>query len=575
MSQASSASIFSCTLDCFSISAFILSSDMGSASLSLMALYSFIAAMASGRPSSATWRTVFSSSSFGSCSNLYCHSNVQGADGTGGPTVYNAPVWGQTATCGSCHVNMYTDKVAATGGHKQHAQASDQFATPFDCRICHGNGGTTNPLNHANGTINMEFGGYGANTVYSRGNNVAPGTPYGSCSNADCHGRRTIAWGPSSNLPLCDKCHGSATSAGGFYSTTGPGGAPVPNTDPIVGAHNAHIHQVNSAFTLYTSYSMAKDCSECHIKPSGPYDAGHIDTALPAEVTFQPGSIANKAVFSGLSGAQSASYDPASRTCNNVWCHGAAMDSNVGRGAYANVVADGGALGKPVNPTWNQPLLNGTPANDCTRCHSYPPPAPNESYAHFSHYTTVNNVDIALSKQPNECNGCHINVKTDGSGFKTGQTHINGTVDKGCQACHGVPPNSAAQLAIISNGALAPGQAGAHTPHANLPAIGKTCTVCHNGYTPQMPSLTLEMGFNAFNGKVTTGTFWGYSTLNNGLTTFVSSSAGTTVSQTNTQADQNTCAVYCHGLNAAGVPIIGGRFGGTAKPVWDSGASMV
>ena len=513
------------------------------------------------------------SASFGNCSNLYCHSNIQGAAGTGGPTAYNTPTWGDKANCGSCHVDMYTSLVA-TGGHKQHSQPSPNFATPFDCRICHGNGGTTNPLNHANGTINMEFGGYGANTNYSRGNNVAPGTAYGDCSNSDCHGSRTITWGASSTLPLCDKCHGSRTSAGGFFATSGPGTA-AGNTDPIVGAHNAHIHQTNSAFTLYTSYSAYKDCSECHIKPNGPYDAGHIDTALPAEVVFQPSAIANRAIFFGVSGAKPATYSAVSGTCNNIWCHGAAMDSNVGRGAYATVVADGGTLGTPMAPTWKTPFLNGSPANDCTRCHSYPPSGPNESYTHFSHYTTINGIDTARLKQPNECNACHVNVKGDGSGFINGAAHINGTVDKGCNACHGVPPGTLAELAIQSNGALAAGQAGAHTAHANLPAIGKTCTTCHNGYTTTMPSLTMEMGFNAFGGKVTTGAFWGYSTVDNGLTTYVSSSPGTVVYQTNTLTDQNTCAIYCHGLKADGSQIIGGRYGATDKPVWDSGASMV
>ncbi len=522
---------------------------------------------------SGTTGGVAPSATFGTCSNLYCHSNIQGTDGTGGPTAYQTPVWGAKATCGSCHVDMYTS-AAATGGHKQHAQPSQGFATPFDCRICHGSGGSTNPLNHANGTINMDFSGYGANTDYSAGANVAPGTAFGTCSTSDCHGKRTIAWGASSNLPLCDKCHGSQSSSGGFYATTGPGTA-ADNTDPIVGAHNAHIHQQNSAFTLYTSYSKAKDCSECHVKPSGPYDAGHIDTALPAEVTFQPGAIANRAVLYGYSGAKQANYNSQNQTCNNVWCHGAAMDSNVGRGAYATVVADGGTLGNPMTPKWNTPFLNGNPIYDCTKCHSYPPSGPTELYTHFSHYSTVGGLDVAILKQPNQCYSCHINVKLDGSGFISGTAHINGETDKGCNACHGVPPNTQAELAIQSNGALASGQPGAHKAHADLPAIGKNCATCHNNYTSTMPSMTMEMGFSAFGGKVTSGAFWGYSTVSNGLTTFVSSSPGTTVYQTNNSTEQNTCAVYCHGLNAAGVATIGGRYGANDKPVWDSGAKMV
>lgn len=498
----------------------------------------------------------------GACSNLYCHSTVQGANGLGTGT-FQSVTWGGSASCGSCHANMNKD-LAAPGGHVQHAQASPNFATPFDCRICHANGGTTNPLNHANGTIDITFNGYGANTVYSVGSH-APGTGYGECSNSTCHGRSTRTWGPSNPaIPLCDKCHGSQTSAGGFYSTIGPGPGAA-NTDPQVGAHNAHIHQRNSAFTLYTSYSMAKDCSECHIKPSGPYDAGHIDTALPAEVTFQPGMIANKAIDTNVPGAVAPSYDPASRTCSNIWCHGAAMDSNLGNGAYATVVADGGRLGTPFTPTWNVPFLDGKAKDDCTRCHSYPPPAPKETYTHFSHFSSNG---VSVLKQPNECNSCHINVKTDGSGFIDSATHINGSVDKGCQACHGVPPNNTAALAFTSDGALAPGQAGAHLAHASIPAIGKTCSACHNSYsTAMMPNGVLEIGFNAMGGQVATGTFWGYSTVNNGLTSYGSSSTGTTVYQTSNVSDQNTCTVYCHGSSIGG--------GTLAKPQWDSGLQQV
>jgi predicted CxxxxCH...CXXCH cytochrome family protein len=505
---------------------------------------------------------------FAGCSNLYCHSSVQGATGLGaGSYAATNPVWGGSADCGSCHADMANSPSGATGGHKQHAQPSGGFATPFDCRVCHGSGGSTNPLNHANGSINMDFSGYGANTNYSKGGSFTPGAGYGTCSNANCHGRRdSLAWGPSTALSLCDKCHGSQTSPRGFYATSGPDQV-AGNTDPIVGAHNAHIHQVNSAFTLYTSYSMAKDCSECHIKPTGPYDAGHIDTALPAEVTFQPGKIANRAIDTGVPGALAPSYDQATRTCNNVWCHGSAMDSNTGQGAYANVPA--AALGKPRVPTWNTPFLTGVAGNDCSACHSYPPPAPDESYTHFSHYSTMSDGSlVALAKVPNECNSCHVNVNTAGTGFLNSATHINGTVDKGCQACHGVPPTSAGSLAITSNGALAAGQAGAHLAHASIPAIGKTCTTCHSGYgVTSMPNGAMEMGFNAMNGQVTSGTFWGYSSVNNGLTVYTSTSPGTSVFQTNTVSDQNSCSVYCHGSTLGG--------GTLAKPTWDSGARQV
>ncbi len=43
-------------------------------------------------------------STYGDCTNVYCHSNVQDIkDGTVTPTVYHTPTWGGSAPCGDCH----------------------------------------------------------------------------------------------------------------------------------------------------------------------------------------------------------------------------------------------------------------------------------------------------------------------------------------------------------------------------------------------------------------------------------------------------------------------------------------
>jgi predicted CxxxxCH...CXXCH cytochrome family protein len=489
-----------------------------------------------------------SSFSYGNCSLVYCHSSVQGATnpalGTGGPTSYGSPTWGDAPqVCGSCHRDMYSDP-AATGGHVQHAQNPD---TLFDCRICHSSGGTTNPNNHANTNIDVVFSGVGANTVYSQAGSNPPGNGYGNCSNSDCHGRQTTTWGPPTALPLCDKCHGSATTAA-FYGTAGPGSTTL-KTDKYVGAHDQHIKSAPY------NYTTAPDCAQCHIKPAGPYSPGHLDTPLPAEITFS--AVAKAGTFYGYTSLPA--YNSTTGQCSNTWCHGAGMPSNQGTGVYGSVVVDGGTLGTPATPKWDQPFLTGVASNDCTRCHSYPPAAPTAGYTHYN-------------KLPTDCNSCHNNVNLAGTGFIDPSLHVNGTIDGGCVSCHGNPPIDTAGLTIPALNALSPANAGGHNAHLLNPAIANNCYACHNGYTSQMPSNTLQMGFNAYGGKVTSGTFYGYSTLTNNV--YVSSSAGTTVRRTNNAADQNTCAsVYCHGGGTATKPVIGG--GTNIVPGWEFGAAEV
>jgi predicted CxxxxCH...CXXCH cytochrome family protein len=480
---------------------------------------------------------------YGSCTNLYCHSNVQSQNGTAPADRYLPATWGDITHCGSCHDDMAISS-SPTGGHNQHAKDPQ---TQFECRICHGTGGDANPQNHANDRIDFSFSGLAANTVYSKGAFKVPGSGgYGACSNSDCHGRNTVNWGPASALPLCDKCHGSATTTA-FYDTRGPGSSTA-KTEAYVGSHDQHVKAAPYR------YANSMDCGECHVKPGGSYSPGHMDNALPAEVSFGP--IASAGAYIGYTTMPG--YNSDIRQCNNTWCHGSGMDSNTGRGAYASVMADGGALGMPVTPKWNDVLLTGNPSNDCRGCHANPPAAPNEGYIHYG-------------KTPADCNGCHNNVKLDGTGFIDASLHVNGVVD-GCFTCHGRPPIDAASLTVPALKAMSPGNNGAHNAHQLNPSIGDNCAVCHNNYTSQMPSFTLEMGFNAYGGKVTSGTFYGYSSIVNN--SYVSSSDGTVVRRTNNTAIQNSCAnLYCHGGGTDTRPPLGG--GTNTIPDWELGYDEV
>ena len=512
------------------------------------------------------------SANYGQCTNLYCHSNVQGATGTGGPTFYATPKWGDpsTAACGSCHSYLPT-----TGGHIQH---TNDPVTAFDCHICHNTGGTTNPGSHANGTINMAFVGLGKNTQYLVSgvptSAVTPGTAYGRCSNSDCHGRYTRNWGPSTGLTLCEKCHGSRTSVGGFYNTAGPGSTQSVYTSSV-GVHDIHLQQTHAArratFARFTSYNSGYNCNQCHFTPTGPYSQGHMDTALPAEVRFTHlSSIGQNATKYG-NYTTLASYN-GDRSCSNVWCHGGGMNSNTLSGPYATVVDDAASVGAtlnlvtPVVPRWNTPYLTGNAASDCTKCHNYPPPAPTASYQHYGKTLT-------------DCTTCHGHVNANATGFKNKALHADGKVDGGCTGCHGYPPidstvGTSTGLATPATGAMHAGVKGAHNTHQLNPAIGNTCQTCHNGYNPAMPSQTLDIGFNALGGKMTSGTFTGYSGLTNNER-FVSSSAGTTVLRSPNLNFSNTCSnVYCHGGGTATLPALGG--GSNTAPDWElTGATEV
>lgn len=489
---------------------------------------------------------------YNSCANLYCHSNVQSNNGTGPPTSYANPTWGGTTNCNSCHQaepNM-------TGGHPQHVA---EGVTGFDCRICHYNGGSTNSLNHGNSKINFMFSGLGENTHYSYSSAKTPGSaPYGTCYNGNCHGRRTITWGPKNDsIALCEKCHTTSPAPSGFYGTAGPGST-TGKTDPYVGAHFQHIT------SMPYKYSAKIDCSQCHLKPSGPYTAGHIDSALPAEVTF--GAIAGSGVQNGYTSVEhQPAYSYGARECSNVWCHGGGMASNTGLGLYGSVLEDGGTLGSPATAVWNSPYLTGVGTNDCVKCHAFPPPAPMPGYTHWD---DANNRPYVA----NQCILCHKHLNNDGYTFKNPALHVNGVVDS-CNTCHGRPPIDEKGLTVPALGALTAGVVGAHQAHAINPNIGNNCNVCHDQYSMDMPSYFMEMGFNAYGGKVTSGTFYGYSTLSERADNYTpkivykSTNAGTIVRRT-TNADRvNTCSnLYCHGGTLVG--------GNNTQPNWEAGSSQ-
>ncbi len=255
------------------------------------------------------------------CSNVYCHGAALAG---GGATPTWTVVDGTQAACGTCH------------GVPPATTAAGVTHPPYlNCATCHPN------TVKADGTID-EQGGYHID---------------GTVEVADL---------------ACDSCHGDETSPAPPPDTSGNTNTTVPG----VGAHRSHLEA--------SDWHAQVACTECHLVPEAMPDAGHVDTALPAELTF--GDLAT------AGGTIEPHYAYDDNTCTNVYCHG-------------DTLFDGGP---PSDPVWTQVGV-GTTA--CGTCHGLPPASPHP--------------------QLDTCVSCHGCVVDDDNAILAEQAylHINGTVN--------------------------------------------------------------------------------------------------------------------------------------------------
>ncbi len=360
--------------------------------------------------------------------------NTTGAATTGG-TVSTSSQWsGAIATfkmtvvltCTACHggTGSFTDGTARNnpagtfpGTHNGHVVGSS-----VACSSCHVAPGASE-FNHANGKITMAAGlTYG--TKGTEWNVTNSPSAFQSCSGTTCHGTSSPAWGNNTADASCVKCHGvsgttpaqytadTKTAAPGYNGGRDTGGATVA-TDAQVGAHAAHL-------TGSSNYSNPIACTECHanVNPSNSSFPGHMNGA--PSVDFGP----------------VASTTPASYTAPNctTYCHSGAVAWN------------------------NTALLDGTIANDCSKCHGFPP---------ATNHDGITTID--------QCNGCHDHVNTSGV-FTDKTKHVNGIKDGGCSGCHGWPPATNAHTVHIDT-------IKAEKSLSSLPAgfvDNVVCGTCHN-----------------------------------------------------------------------------------------------
>jgi predicted CxxxxCH...CXXCH cytochrome family protein len=230
--------------------------------------------------------------------------------------------------------------------------------------------------------------------------------------------------------PACVGCHGSDQSAAPPLDLKG-------HADPSnrgVGAHKAHLK----------GNSLGHDvaCADCHVVPATVDEAGHLDTAWPAEVTFS-----GVAVADGATPALQAAQGPgATVTCSSVYCHGATLA--------------GGTL---TAPAWNPP---DEAATACTSCHGFPPPAPHPAMS--------------------QCERCHAPVVSAGGVITDRSLHIDGKVDvltfSDCSACHGSDESPAPPVDLAGGSEPTEPGVGAHQSHlkaAHGLSAPVTCDQCH------------------------------------------------------------------------------------------------
>jgi predicted CxxxxCH...CXXCH cytochrome family protein len=364
--------------------------------------------------------------------------HVKGARGIGAPIA-----------CGQCHVEPAT---VTTAGHAD---------TPLPAEITWGSVATADgaaPSWNAAGLVcNNTYchGGTltgGTTTVpkwtTTDGSQVACGTCHGdpppaphpqSTNCAACHPQTANAQGgigdPAKHVngivevdpnPSCAACHGGTTNAAPPVDTTGGTATSLKG----VGAHQAHLQA-----TRGLSLQMA--CTECHKVPGTAGEAGHVDSALPAEITW--------GARSKLDGAAPA-WNASGLTCTNTYCHGATL---------------GG--GTRTAPVWT--TTDGSQVQ-CASCHGFPPPPPH-----------VANTDCAT---------CHPATATAQGGIAHPENHVDGVVqfdaNMACNACHGSADNPAPPVDTTGGSDTGLRGVGAHQAHLKASrGIGAAvaCEQCH------------------------------------------------------------------------------------------------
>lgn len=188
----------------------------------------------------------------------------------------------------------------------------------------------------------------------------------------------------------CNTCHGDPDHSKSFAPPEDLSGSDD-TSSPGVGAHQFHL--VASAITD----ALTPACSHCHMEPSSFSADGHLDDG-PAMAEL---------LFSDLAtndGALAATYDPASRTCSNVYCHGG-FEFLKSESSNPFIYTDDAITGNSLPIGWTDV---GSGAAVCGTCHGLPPTGHSPISA---------------------CQNCHGSVVDANKNIIDPSKHINGEID--------------------------------------------------------------------------------------------------------------------------------------------------
>jgi predicted CxxxxCH...CXXCH cytochrome family protein len=368
------------------------------------------------------------------------------------------------------------------GAHRSHLRTGSSWHADITCDECHVVPESLLVPGHIDTDLPAELT-WGARSTVSGASPSFDGT---TCAGAYCHGATLAdgggtvtapAWtrvdgtqaacGSCHGLPpggghpsstACEMCHGGVIGprftfvaperhidgtvdvmVGGCDSCHGGGGETAPPADTSgntattargVGAHRSHLAD--------STWHRPLACADCHRVPATLMAAGHIDTALPAELSW-----------SALAAASGASPSFDGTTCEGTYCHGTTL---------------AGAGGSLTAPVWTR--VDGTQAA-CGTCHGSPPPLPHP--------------------QSPRCDTCHGVVMSSPTTFSAPARHVDGVVDLGappgspCDTCHGVAPATGSHATHFAAGAAHASYGGLETAAvAGGPSVyGFGCGHCH------------------------------------------------------------------------------------------------
>lgn len=370
-----------------------------------------------------------------------CHGEVLAANGViGSPELHvDGKVDESMPTaCDGCH-GTAADAAPVDAGHTTHRSGAE-LSAGVTCEACHLVPTTVLQAGHVDTAAPAEVSFSGL----AKKGGSAPTYAGGSCSGTYCHDGGSAAapaeppaWGDTSGAwTACDACHGAppvedhpisdrcdvchADVAGPGLSITGPD-LHVDGTVQVTAAACDSCHSGGGTWAPdtgahLTHLDVGTACNQCHVVPVSADAPGHLDTPLPAEVTF--GSVA-------AAGSGTPTWTAETSSCSNTWCHSPSE----------------GAAG--AAPTWDDTSGAWTA---CDSCHGAPP---------------------ETDHPPNDrCDACHATVAGAGLTIIDDGLHVDGTVqytEAACDTCHG------------GGGTDAP-DTGAHLAHIDA-AIA--CTECH------------------------------------------------------------------------------------------------